>query len=206
MSPLSIASILTICGLFVFAPVPANAATVLEVDISDPAAVMVSSTTAPAMINASSPENNGVTLIDLFPENSATVDAAVTSGAINLLGVNEQDGARGADLAGHFVDFFAGGWTPDDLSIYYFPFNSVGVNYARTDTRAIAGTVVIDLTGFALPSPGTTGNVVIDSPDDGKVIGQFLVVPEPAIPELASLAALLCLGSLKRPRRRSSAS
>ncbi|MEM9480181.1 MAG: hypothetical protein AAGA58_11070 [Verrucomicrobiota bacterium] len=178
------------------APVLLPAAVVLQVDVSNPAAVVITATSANSQNEFLPPDggtiNTGVTMIELFSGNNVGAGSAgVTSGSLNAL-----EGLSGTDrevLDLFWNDSFTGGFTPEDLSIF-----QPGAFELRfeTDEQALTGSIVVDLSSISssfFPTIGTTGNIVANSPDLNNVIGQWQVIPEASTGLLGLMAGLMLL-------------
>jgi hypothetical protein len=173
----------------------AQAAVILEIDISDSTAVRFTSTAAFSQITVDqSSFDHGVTLLDFFTGNTLAIDVPVDSGAIEA---PTDDGFR--QLSYIFAGPFPGGWTLEDLNFYdpYFDFADFTMTFA-SDTRALAGGATHDLSGMGLlPAPGTIGTLVTGFPgsDEVLVLGQWRIAGGVAVNEPPTMV-LLCFGLL----------
>lgn len=173
----------------------AQAAVILEIDISDPTAVRFTSTAAFSQITVNqSSFDHGITLLDFFTGNTLAIDVPADSGAIE---VPTADGFR--QLRRIFAGPFDGGWTLDDLNFYdpYFDFMDFTMTFTG-DARALAGGATHDLSGMGLlPAPGMIGTLITGFPDADEllVLGQWRITGGVAVSEPSSLA-LLCVGLL----------
>jgi hypothetical protein len=181
-----------------FAGGVAHAAVILQVDVSDPMAVVFTSTAAFAdntVLNADSLD--GIALLSFFSGNVGTLDTSLDSGAINVF--DSTAGTTRQPLDRIFVDTFSG-ITPLDLNFYELSSGS-GFDMSFLDTEtALTGLASHDLSALTgLPTLGTLGDVFAGGLASSNIIGQWNVVPEP------STAALMTLGliGLASRRRRS---
>lgn len=167
----------------------ALSAFIINVDVSDPSAVVFTATTASAWVNATSDTYDGVALKDFFTGNTDWLDKIATSGGMTVLSEDVMDGARGPILDAAFAGVYAGGWTYDDFAFFEWAYRGDPI-YARTDTRAIDGMLIFDLTEFAsvLPAPGSFGDIYFGAPDNNFIIGQYSVT---AVPEPSAVGALI---------------
>jgi hypothetical protein len=173
----------------------AQAAIILEIDVSDPTAVTFTSTAAFSEITVDqSSFDHGITLLDFFTGNTLAIDGFVDSGGIE---VPTEEGFR--QLRYIFAGPFEGGWTLDDLNFYdpYVDFTDFTMTFS-SGARALAGGATHDLSGMGLlPAAGTIGTLITGFPDaeDLLVLGQWRITGAHAVSEPATLA-LLCFGLL----------
>jgi len=173
----------------------AQSAVILEIDISDPAAVTFTTTDAFSQINAEALSfDSGVTLLDFFTGNTEAIDSTLDAGAID---VPTDEGFEA--LSRIFVGSFPGGWTLDDLNFYEDLTGDPQFTMSFTsDARALAGSATHDLSGMGLlPAAGTIGSLITGTPDAEEllVLGQWRIAGAVAVSEPSTLA-LLCFGLL----------
>jgi hypothetical protein len=174
--------------LIMAAPAATRANILLTVDISNPAAVVFSSTTAFADDTFLDVDSafNGVTLLDFFSDNNQVIDTPLGAGAGTLDVFDSTDGTSRSSLVNIWVGTWPGGWTPDDIS-FYEPISEFDISFL-SDARALTGEVTYGLSGFNGLGSNRMGNIVVGEPDSNSVIGQWQIVPVPGT------AALLVLG------------
>lgn len=164
----------------------------LSVDATDLSAVVISAT-GESNINASTDLTimDGVTLTGFFTSPGAA-DEFVTSSTLV---------ARGATTAydSYFIDDFSGSFI--DLNLYY----DGGEELQNFDGlgAAFGGILILDLTGFSVPAPGFTGDIIAGyhesgSGTSGPVIGSYQVIPEPGTVALVAGMLALCLVGVRR--------
>ncbi|GAA5483089.1 PEP-CTERM sorting domain-containing protein [Haloferula sargassicola] len=177
----------------------ASAALVVSIDISDPSAAVVtglpagSSSTGNLTVNF----NGGISFRNFF-----TSDESIT--LADPLPISGDWRPAGTSTSYNETVTFVYG-DPDvvpgvDLSIYNSGAGAGDLQTFATGERAFFGSSVIDLSSFsALPEVGTTGDVMIGfQSSQGGMIGQWIVIPEPASLSLAALGG----GMLLLRRRR----
>lgn len=172
-----------------------SAAVVLTIDISNPNAVVV---TAVANNSQSAGElevdfNGGVSLRNFF---TATVD--LTEG----VAVTGNWTGRGTIRSYNELVSFAYGSADVvpgvDLSIYYNVTDAIERQKFVTTAPPFTGTSTFSLAGIAnLPALGSTGDIHIGYNGSNNVLGQYLVIPEPATLGLLAFSGLL-LGRRRR--------
>lgn len=181
----------------------ANAGVVFQIDVSNPSAVTITATTAVSESDSSlNIGTEGITIENFltsstiaFPLNTAFTGDLSPSGtavAYNFFGTFEYEDNDGAFKAGN------------DLSVYS---GTAGTQDFSTSTTAFTGVATFDFSSAstALPSVGTTGNVISGflmtggPAGHGNVVGQWTVV---SVPEPSSVF-LLGLGYLGFALRRS---
>lgn len=176
-------------ALFAASAATSNAAVVLIIDISNPAATVItaqpgnSGTTGDLYVNF----NGGISFLNFFtaPETMTT--------ARDIVG--NWTGA-GADVEyNEMVTFVYGNSAvvPGvDLSIYNIDATNGDLQNFSTSTTAFTGSSVVNLSGFTnLPAAGTIGDIKLGyMASQGGTIGQFQVIPEPASCGLAALGAV----------------
>ena len=187
----------TFAALLIFglgmAVTPAQADVLLEVDVSNPAAVTFKATGAFSAVNDSSTTvNDGVDLLVFFADTA--LPGAPMSG--NLKPLN--DGGVAYDL--WWPDSYSSGGEEPLRDLCLYKGIQTFTQHFSTGVPALTGAASADLSAFStiLPSPGTSGDIIAGYYDGGahQVIGQWEVVPEPAT------LSLLALGGLALIRRR----
>ena len=170
--------------VLLFASGVAHAAVILQVDVSDPMAVVFTTTAAFADNADSQPSADGILLPGFFSGNVGSLDDTFDSGAINVF--DTIAGTTRLPMDQIFVGTL-GILTPDDLRFYET--NNGGFNMSFLDTEtALTGSASHDLSALTgLPTLGTVGIVFAGTED---IIGQYRIVPEP------STALLLASGLL----------
>jgi hypothetical protein len=194
--------LLSVC---VAAIVPSEAAIVLQIDITNPNAVVFRSTTANAQSNGSADADyeGGITIENFF------ISARNITTAVALSGNLTSSGATAS--FNELVTFNFGNSTPvsaDDLSVYHAPLNTGGVQTFSTSLQAFTGSGSVDLSthASALWAVGQTGDVLLSYQNVGGqrvVIGQWEIVS--SIPEPSAYAAIfggMALGCAIFSRRR----
>ncbi len=159
--------------------IKSHAAVVIQVDVSNPAAVTWTSTSANSAIdNGGNPISfdGGITMENFF---TATEDITT---AIPVVGDLSPSGTTTAYDS--LVTFSYGSpaiVAGDDLSVFNSTASSSDVQEFSQSVRAFTGSSAIDFSGRALPSPGMSGNVNAGfAPFNGGTIGTWVVVPEPS--------------------------
>ncbi|MEM1422803.1 MAG: hypothetical protein AAGH64_02255 [Planctomycetota bacterium] len=165
----------------------------LEIDVSDPSAVLISATGAAPALDETLSVVSGTTLVDLFAGDFAiglvTPDTTGTFAAPGMLGAYNR-------IAN---DFGGGNVDANDLNLWA---SGVGGEQAwTTDQPAFTGSWTLDLTGASFPDAGTLGEVCSDDAPNaedpsGVVLGSFVVVPA------TGAGPVFALGLLDRRRRR----
>lgn len=148
----------------------------LEIDVSDPAAVVF---TAGSDVSDFTGGNMNVTkLAGFFPSDPGLI-----------LTTLEFNGDLTAAAQGQLVEYaFVSG---TDLDLFRSDgFNSGG--YIEFQT-AFTGSSVVDLSGLPLPSPGLGGSIFVNNAGDGGEIGVYLIVPEPSSLVLLGVGGLLVI-------------
>ena len=170
-------------------PLAARASVLLEVHISNPTAVTFTPTSAFAdnEFLAVDTAFNGVTLLDFFSGNLASMDGALDAGSIDVFDMT--DGSSRQALPNIWVGVWPGGWTTNDLS-FYEPVQTFAISFLST-APALVGGATHDLTGFAGLGANRSGDIVVGEPDSNSVIGQWRVVPAPSTIVLLALGLLL---------------
>ena len=176
-----------------------SAAVVLTIDISNPAAVVITGLPANSAITGNLAVNfsGGISFLEFF-----TANESITAGSPAVISGTWR--AAGTGTSYNETVTFAYG-NPDvvpgvDLSIY-----NVDVGFADDQnfvagTQAFFGSSTVDFSALTnLPAIGTTGDVNLGyQASHGGTIGQWQVVPEPASSGLAALGAAAVL--LRRRR------
>ncbi|MCB1676223.1 MAG: hypothetical protein KDI01_08030 [Halioglobus sp.] len=177
-------------------PLAARASVLLEVNISNPAAVTFTPTTAFAdnEFLAVDTAFNGVTLLDFFSGNVAAFDGGLDAGSIDVF--DTTDGSSRQALPNIWVGVWPGGWTTNDLS-FYEPVQTFAISFLTT-APALVGAATHDLTGFTGLGANRSGDLVVGEPDSNSVIGQWRVVPAPSTAVLLALGLLLVAAGVGR--------
>lgn len=181
--------------MLVAASIAAPAAILLEVDISNPAAVVIRSTDANPITNSNTFNNFlGVTLLQFLASDS------VISGLIPTATLT----------ANHAEDAYNEWWITElnsgrlDLNLYFDSEADATPQQFNTAQPAFTGAATLNMSSAfaALPSIGHTGNIIAgDATLTGPVIGQFLVIPEPSAILLLSTTSLLALRRHRVPQQ-----
>lgn len=191
----------SLAGLFLLAA-PAQAFTVLVIDISNPAAVTFTSTGSVSLVDSSLNMSLGGFSIQNFFATAVWADEIATGNlhptgspyVYSGLGTFDYEGGTG---------FFG---SSNDLSIY----SNGGASTTElsqvfsTDSSAFNGVMTVNFSEFAssLPAAGTAGNVragyLIGELGHTGIVGEYIVVPEPSAVLLGGLGALALL---KRRRK-----
>ena len=148
---------------------------IITVDISNPAAIFFQTTSNNAEAAFTDTAFNGVTVKDFFSGNSTTANEMATSGSIEIL--DSATATTMTPLDNIYVGSAAGGYTTNDFTFY----DATGVGsptiFSFANQRALSGSVTFDLSTFTgLPAYGETGDVYIGRPNDGQIIGQWMIV------------------------------
>lgn len=170
---------------------PGSAQVLLNINDSNPSNVVITATSADAGVNYNGNNaNQGVDLLQFFTQNEFNM----------TFGQNLSGGLTGGNTGVNYNDLYSddqstGNTDYLDMELYV-DLNSAGE--ANTETfsttrAAFSGTWTVDLaalgvTGAALPTAGTQGNIISGySGGPGAVIGQWSVeaVPEPGATSLA---------------------
>jgi hypothetical protein len=174
----------------------AHATVILQVDVSNPSAVVFIPTAADAQTTLSNiPSTAGIVLSDFFSGNEAFVDTTLDSGSLSVL--NNAVGSSSSSISQIFVSNFLS-LTTDDINIFGGAGDGFGM-YFLDDQQALSGLASHNLGAFTgFPTLGTIGTVFAGDPNNNDIIGQYQVVPEP------STAALMALGLVGLAARRRS--
>lgn len=176
---------------------PASAAVILRIDITDPAQITFTATGA----NSENDDDQsflseGITLLDFFSVSVEDPNVAFFESPSNLW-------SPGGNFA--YTTLSSSAFTNaapfvyDDLAIFGSGFSTQDFS---TNAPALTGSAVADLTAWAawIPAAGTVGN--IRSGDgisfSGPQIGQYTVVPEPSTAALAAAGLLLAARFIRR--------
>ena len=184
----------------------AQAAVILEVDVSDPTAVVFTSTDANTQNSIENGlSNTGILLEGFFSGNVAELDDPLDSGALDVF--DTEGGPTRQPLDQIFVGD-GPGTTPLDVN-FYASIGSAFNMFFRNGERALTGSASHDLSSLTgLPTVGTIGNIFSDQPGGGfgmsdAIIGQYSVVPEPGTALLMGLGfAGLGMAGRRRGARR----
>lgn len=163
-----------------------GAANVLTIDISNPAAVIFTSTPALSQTNSSLNIGfDGFTIQNFFVITVLVPSSTVATGNLQPTGSTMFYGGTGSFNYEANNGVFT---TGNDLSV----FSNGGAPLAgsqvfSTGLRAFNGVMTIDFSSFAaaLPTAGSTGTIysgylASGTPGQGLVVGQYSVVPEPS--------------------------
>ena len=173
---------------------PAHAAVLLTVNVSDASAVTITATGDAADADASIDSFTGVSLLDFFTRDlSLSVPASPSTGTlVSVAGDAPVNFAFSAAL---------------DRALNLFDSADSGAFVFETGETAFAGSVTLDLSAFAdlLPAAGTMGRIAIGDGFGGSPFGtefgDFLVVDTIPLPAAAPLMMLGLVG-LRVIRRR----
>ncbi len=208
-------------SLLLLSAVAAQAAVLIQIDVSDAANVTFTATGSFAEIaNSDYPTNDGVDLMAFFTGGSE-IAAALVPIPIGLERVGGSLTAAGAQDAYN-------NWTRDnvtkdmniDLNLYFEVGGSeataavplaasaqkpVGFQLFSTNSAAFTGTGFIDFTTESqyLPQIGASGEIRPGYSDNGlgSSIGRWLVIPEPSTYALLLGAGVLAVAAIARRRR-----
>jgi hypothetical protein len=191
---------LTFAALLVFvlgvvvAPVQAGVLVdLIEVNVSNPAAVTFTATGNHSLINDSTATGvDGVDLLAFFS------DMGFGLGSVSgNLTPPTQDGI--AYFTWYTDSYSSGGTSYNDLNLYS---NEGHPQNFSTGAPAFTGTGTADLSAYTafLPSLGASGNIAAGSFGQGSmaVIGQWQVTPEPATLSLLAVGGLAAIIRRKR--------
>ena len=145
----------------------ARGAVVLDVDVSNPAAVTFTATGNVSQIDDSGLLMGGVDLLGFF----ASDPGSIKSGLLGDLRPSSAASAYGTMDKSYLHG--------DALNLSY---GASGTQTFSTITPAFAGAGTADLGSYSalLPVAGDSGNVAVGGPV-GAVVGQWQVVPEPGV-------------------------
>lgn len=181
----------------------ADAAVVLVIDISNPAAVTFTSTSANSQTNSSlNIGSEGFTIQNFFTSSANYASATGVGGNLAPTGSSFTYTQLGTfNFEANNGNFVAG----NDLSIYSSGGTTAGSQVFSTGTRAFNGVATVDFssTPGALPTSGTTGNVYSGyfqsgTTGHGLLIGTFQVVPEPSSLLICALGLTVVCGKRRR--------
>jgi hypothetical protein len=178
-----------------FAGGAAHAAVILDVDVSDPMAVVFTTTTAFAQTTVQMADSrDGFVLASFFSGNTGSLSDTLDSGAFNVF--DSAAGTTRQPMDGIYVDTFQN-LTLDDLNIFETDNGGFDMYFLDTGT-ALTGSASHDLSALnGFPTLGTVGPVFAGS-GGISTIGQWRIVPEPST---AALTALGLVGLVARRRR-----
>lgn len=160
----------------------------LKVDTSNPSAVTITATGEyPTAEDSGTTTFDGVTLLEFFTSEEPL-------GGPSPLSTSNLEPAPGG------VSYTL--WTLDDhtpatpstgVDLNLFEDKSSAQQIFTLSNPAFTGTATLNLSGYSLPSPGKTGNILAGwSGTSGAIIGEYQVVPEPhALPLAAGLALMV---------------
>jgi len=176
---------LLLAPLFVSLSIPANGEVILSIDISDPSAVVFTSTPVNAQ-NTFIDVGDGIVLLNFTGDVGADGPCL---GCWDYGPILVDSGALGAldsstDPTRIFIDSWLNGTFDKGYEVYYTPGNLV---FFATDlitfldsARALTGSLTHHFAGRGMPETGTTGDVVVFAQDRDHVIGQWEVVAGPS--------------------------
>lgn len=173
----------------------------LNVDFTDPSAVVVTATGANSLVNDSGNlSGNGFQLLGALPNNSTSFTDIGSTVASTL--IPGGTGTEPGDFANQaYTDSTQSGGVTS-LNLYRNPNN--GFWAVSTSEPAFLGTATYDLSNpliGALPSIGDSGNIVIGYDLVSGVVGTWVAVPEPATyTTIVGLSALVMATFLRRRR------
>ncbi len=172
------------------AATPLLSAVLIEVDVTNPAAVTLTATGNASQVNDSSATlYDGVTLVQFFTVPFPGYQDFALSGNLTA--------PSGHGLSyNHSVD--------DDyplaltgLNLFYSGTYQTDVQSFSTAAPAFTGVAVASLSAFVarLPAAGASGNIIAGYNYGGSeaVLGQWAVVPEPSMLVLGGIGAAACL-------------
>jgi len=169
----------------------ASAAVVVTIDISNPAATVITALPVNSAINGDLYVNfnGGISFLNFF-----TADESITVAApLGIAGTWTAAGTASSYNEMVTFDYGSADVVPGvDLSIYNSLVSNADDQNFTTATFAFTGSSTVNLSGFAnLPAAGTTGSVNLGyMSSQGGSIGQWQVIPEPASCGLAALGAV----------------
>lgn len=170
-----------LCGLLLLLVLPATAraSVILYVNISDPSAVVFSTTSVNADATFIDIDSafNGITLLGLLPGNTALVDIPLDATSDNIEVFDSATGTTRSPLVNIWVGPWPGGWTPEHVS-FYDPIDLFPISFFD-DKQALLGGASYDLSGFGGLGLARGGDIVVGEPDSSFVIGQWRIVPIP---------------------------
>ncbi len=177
-----------------------EAAVVLQIDVSDPSAVVIKATPGLSLTTSNLRRAlDGITIENFFTSAVNYPASSNSSGdLIDTLGIVNQGGFSGFGTFEYSNNDGAFG-SANDLSVFRNGGDGTPDQIFTTGTRAFTGSETFDFssTASAIPASGTTGDVITGyfnsgTPDHGEVIGQWVVViPEPSSALLGALGLLL---------------
>ncbi|NLH74863.1 MAG: hypothetical protein GX456_17575 [Verrucomicrobia bacterium] len=158
----------------------------LKVDTSNPSAVTITATREyPTAEDSGTTTYDGVTLLEFFTSEEPL------GNFYNLSPSTLQPALSGVTYTLWTVDNYSG--TAVDLNLHENDSGEPQKQIFTLSNPAFTGTAALDLSGYSLPSPGKTGNILAGfSANAGAIIGEYQVVPEPhALPLAAGLALMV---------------
>lgn len=188
-----------VLALLALSAASASAAVVVTIDITNPAAVVITAVSNNSAINGSLMVNfnGGISFLSFFTADESIAEA-------DPLGIaGDWTGAGTPTSYNQMVTFDYGNSAvvPGvDLSIYNSVVSNSDDQNFLTSVLAFTGSSTVDFSSFTnLPVYGTTGNVNLGYQNShGGTIGQWQVIPEPASCGLAAIGAIAA--SLRRRR------
>lgn len=165
-----------------------SAVTVLEIDVTNPAAVTFTATNGVSATDSTLIRNmDGITVRDFF---TSVVNYPSSSNNTGNLYDSEQTGGNAYTGFGTFeYSDNDGAFKPaNDLSVFANGGDSVLDQVFITGRVAFTGIATYNFssTAAALPAAGTSGDVITGyfttgTADHGEGIGQWIIVPEPSV-------------------------
>ena len=169
----------------------------LTIDDSNPSAVTITTTGIAPAVNSVKNLESGVDLVAFF-----------TTGQTGLFNSFFNSSLSGGNsgmpyLAVRSDNYSTSGGNFNDLNM----FDVAGSRFLQDFTTlqpAFSGSWTLDLSslgvsGAALPSPGAQGDILTgNSVDQGAVIGQWQVVPEPGMGSLFILSSIIAVATKRR--------
>lgn len=161
-------------------------AIVLQVDISNPSAVVITATGGESQITSSaSTFDDGIYLWDLFSGSTSGL-ATVASGSLT---------AGALDTGVYFTSSYKGALG----SLNLYSFGQLQLMEFTADNPAFTGSVIVDLSSFATEfrSLGFVGDIS----DGSGTIGSYVVIPEPSFVAIVAFGFGALLLARKRDKK-----
>lgn len=195
-------------GLYALSISPLQGIVLIQVDVSDPSAVVFTATgNAPLTFSNQTPLFSGVTLFDFFPAGDGEPFGDIFVGRSTLGPANDSE------------DFLPYNFLVDggfgELRLVYEGDQDEANQVFDTTAPAFSGSLIVNLEGLALPAVGTIGPIAVFPPFGGdfpppegdfplfpqpELLGEWQVIPEPRV--YAALFGLISLLWVLVRRRR----